>query len=251
MADRMDQQRPANEGQKQSDQSKNLARRDDQGTLSYYGAGNYSPFDLMRRFSEDVDRMFASLGFGSFGSMFQPWGTTQRRPSRTGSSSMGTLAWAPSVDVNTRGDDLVVAVDLPGIKPENVQIECDDNQLIIRGETKDEHSQEEKERGYLYSERSYGSFYRSIPLPQGVNADNARANFNNGVLEVTFPDAAKSLMPQRRRIPIQGTQQQPQDAQMSQPTQSSQPMQGSQGSQGMQGEQTRGQSTGESSQTGS
>jgi HSP20 family protein len=243
MADRMDQQRPADDGQMQGDQNKSLARRDDQGSLSYYRGGMYSPFELMRRFSDDVDRMFASLGFGSFGSMLQPWGTGQGRRSRTESSAMSTMAWAPSVDVNTRGDDLMVSVDLPGIKPENVQLECDDNQLIIRGETKDERSQDEKERGYWYSERSYGSFYRSIPLPQGVNPDNARANFNNGVLEVTFPGAAKSLKPQRRRIEIQGAQQS-QGAQSSQQTQSSQTMQGSQN---MQGGQSLNQSTSERS----
>src|SRR5213076_2922428 len=133
MADRMEQQRPAGEGQGQGNQNRSLARRDDQGGLSYYRGGTYSPFELMRRFSEDVDRMFASLGFGSFGSMLQPWSMAQGRESRTGTSAMSTMAWTPSVDIDTRGDDLVVSADLPGIKPENVQLECDDNQLIIRG----------------------------------------------------------------------------------------------------------------------
>jgi len=247
MTDRMDQQRPANEGATESNQNKGLSRRDDQGNLSYYGGGIYSPFELMRRFSDDVDRMFASLGFGSFGSMLQPWGTGQGSRSRTGSgmSAMSTMAWSPSVDINTRGDDLVVSADLPGIKPENVQIECDNNQLIIRGETKDERTQDEKERGYWYSERSYGSFYRSIPLPQGANADNARANFNNGVLEITFPGAAKAAT-QRRRIEIQGAPQSQGAQQMSQQSQSSQTMQGSQN---MQSGQSLNQSTGEHSQT--
>jgi len=164
----------------------------------------YSPFDLMRRFSEDVDRMFASFGLGSFGSMLQPWGQTQGRQS--GTNAISTMAWTPTVDISTRGEDLLVSVDLPGIKPDNVQIEYEDGQLIARGETRDERTQEEKDKGYWYSERSYGSFYRSIPLPQGVIPDNARANFNNGVLEVTFPGAAKSIQPQRRRIEIQGAQ---------------------------------------------
>jgi HSP20 family protein len=139
------------------------------------------------------------------------------------------MAWTPSVDVNPRGDDLVVSADLPGVKPENVQIECDNNRLIIRGETKDEQNRQEKERGYWYSERSYGSFYRSIPLPQGVNPDNARADFNNGVLEVTFPGAAKNLNSQPRRISI-GSGQQSQS--QSQSTSSSQAMQGTQNIQG-------------------
>jgi HSP20 family protein len=152
----------------------------------------------MRRFSEDVDRVFASLGFGSFGSMSESWDMSQR-------SGMSSMACAPSVDVTTRGDDLVMKADLPGIKPENMQIECDDNRLVIRGETGNEQSQEDKERGYRYSERNYGSFYRTIPLPQSVNPDNAKAAFNDGVLEVTFPGGARSLAPQRRSIEIEGT----------------------------------------------
>jgi HSP20 family protein len=219
MADRMEQQRPADEGQGQGNQYRNLARRDDQGGLSYYRDGVYSPFELMRRFSEDVDRMFAAFGLGSFGSMMQPLGQTQGRQS--GANAMSTMAWTPTVDISTRGEDLVVSADLPGIKPENVQIESDNNQLIIRGETRDERSQDEKEKGYWYSERSYGAFYRTIPLPQGVNPDNARASFNNGVLEVIFPGAAKGIQPQRRRIEIQGTQSM-QESQTSQAPQSGQ-----------------------------
>jgi HSP20 family protein len=242
MVDRLDQQRPSDQDRSQSDQSRGVAPRDDQNDLSNYQGsyqtrGTASPFELMRRFSEDVDRMFASLGFGS---MFEPWGTSRAGRRQAGTSAMSTMAWAPSVDINTRGDDLVVSADLPGIKPENVQIECDANRLIIRGETKDERSQNDKERGYWYSERNYGSFYRSIPLPQGVNTDNARADFKDGVLEVTFPGAAKSLNPQRRRIEIQGAQQ----AGDTQPMQSSQTTQ-----QGTQSGQSISQRTGESSQT--
>src|SRR5881397_116817 len=114
MADRMEQERPADEGQGQGNQNRNLARRDDQGGLSYYRGGMYSPFELMRRFSEDVDRMFASFGLGSSGSMMQPLGQTQGRQS--GTNAMSTMAWTPTVDISTRGDDLIVSADLPGIK---------------------------------------------------------------------------------------------------------------------------------------
>jgi len=203
MTDRIEQQRPADEAQGQGRQDNSgLAHRDDQGSVSYY-RGAYSPFELMRRFTEDVDRMFESFGFGRWGGMSQP-SLTQGRGS--GTNAMSTMAWTPPVDIGARGDDLVVSADLPGIKPENVQIECEENRLIIRGETRDESTQDDKDRGYWYSERSFGSFYRTIPLPQGVNPDNAKANFNNGVLEITFPGAAKSLQGQRRRIEIQSGQ---------------------------------------------
>src|SRR5438552_18971086 len=97
MSDQMTGQRPANDNQ--SNENRNLARRDE----SRYGMtryGNWSPFDLMRRFTEDVDRMFNALGFGNFGPSFEtmaPWSTTTSTP-----------MWTPSVDVITRGDDLVV-----------------------------------------------------------------------------------------------------------------------------------------------
>ena len=198
MADRMDNQRPANDEGRYEDRS--LARRDEERGLSRYGSGA-SPFELMRRFSEDVDRMFASFGFPSFSSLGWPSEGTRRALTRP-TTTMGMTTWTPTVDVFTRGNDLVVSADLPGIKPEDVQVESEGNNLVIRGESRTE--QENKEQNYWYSERSYGSFYRSIPLPQGVNTDSAQARFNNGVLEVTFPDAAKSLQPQRRRIEIQG-----------------------------------------------
>jgi HSP20 family protein len=224
MTDRIEQQRPANESQGQGRRDNTgLARRDDQGGISHY-RGAYSPFELMKRFTEDVDRMFESFGFGKFGGMSQS-SLTQGRGS--GTNAMSTMAWTPPVDIGTRGDDLVVSADLPGIKPENVQIECEENHLIIWGETRDERTQDDKDKGYWYSERSSGSFYRTIPLPRGVNPDNAKANFNNGVLEVTFPGAARSMQGQRRRIEIQGGQG-TQSTQGAQSTQQSQQIQSGQ-----------------------
>lgn len=239
MSDRIEQQRPANEGQSQGQtrqDNTSLTRRNDQGGMSY-SRGAYSPFELMRRFTEDVDRMFESFGFGGFGGMMQS-STMQGRGSST--NAMSSMAWSPAVDIGTRGDDLVVSADLPGIKPENVQIECEENRLIIRGETRDERTQDDKDKGYWYSERSVGSFYRTIPLPPGINPDNAKANFNNGVLEITFPGAARSLQGQRRRIEIQSGQ----GAQSTQSTQQSQPMQSGQMSSSDTGENTNTQTSG-------
>ena len=212
MADRMINQRPAD--QQGGFEERGLARRSEPRGLTRY-EGWSSPFELMRRFSEDVDRMFSSFGFGNFG---WPLERTGRELSFFPTTMPSTTTWAPSVDVMTRGDDLLVRADLPGIKPEDVHVEAEDNNLIIRGESSTE--QKKEDQGYFYSERRYGSFYRTIPLPQGVNVDNAQAQFNNGVLEVTLPGAAKNLQPQRHRIPIQGAgQQQIQQGQQSQPSQ--------------------------------
>jgi hypothetical protein len=110
-------------------------------------------------------------------------------------------------------------VDLPGMKPEDIEIETADNQLIVRGEHRDEKEQGDKDQGYWYTERSYGSFYRSIPLPPGIKAEEAKANYTNGVLQITIPGAARSLNPPRKRIPIAGagqTQTQTGQSQLSQ-----------------------------------
>ena len=86
-------------------------------------------------------------------------------------------------------------------------MDLDDNSLVIRGERKTEH--EEDEEGYYRSERSYGSFYRRIPLPSGVKAEEASADFRNGVLEITMP-AAKRTDAGRRQLEITGeTEEQP------------------------------------------
>lgn len=216
-----EQGRSESQGQTQS-QSQGLSRRADQGGMVRYG-GLVSPFDLIRRFTEDVDRLFLAA-IGGPGAV-APYETAGRAPARmSAGTSMPMVTWVPSVEVTTRGDDLVIATDLPGVKPEDVQVEVEGNNLIIRGESRAE--RENKDEGYWYSERSYGAFYRSIPLPPGVSANNVRAEFKNGALEVTLPGAAKSLQPQRQRIAIQGA---PQATQQAPGTQTAQGTTGSQG----------------------
>jgi HSP20 family protein len=117
---------------------------------------------MMRRMAEDMDRLFGNFGFG-----LQP------------------AAWAPQVETFRRGDQLVVRADLPGMKKDDVNVEVEDGVLTISGERCDEH--EEKRDDSYRSERTYGQFYRAIPLPEGVNGDQCDASFKDGVLEVTLP----------------------------------------------------------------
>jgi HSP20 family protein len=93
--------------------------------------------------------------------------------------------WAPSVDVVRKEGELVLRADLPGIKPEEVKIEVEDNVLTVSGEHREE--REEKEEHYVRRERRYGSFSRSMVLPKGVQADEIDARCKEGVLEVTVP----------------------------------------------------------------
>lgn len=91
----------------------------------------------------------------------------------------------PAIEVYEEKDDVVVKAELPGMKRENLELNISDNLLTIRGEKKKE--EEVKEKGYYYSERSYGSFTRTVEIPKGIQADKIRASFKDGVLEVRLP----------------------------------------------------------------
>jgi HSP20 family protein len=113
----------------------------------------------------------------------------------------GGTSWNPAVDIHETSNELRLDVELPGIREEDIQIEVENGMLSIRGEKSAERKEGEEGRYHLV-ERSYGSFFRSFQLPQGVDEKQIRANFNNGVLEVSIPKAA---LPQPRRIQIAGT----------------------------------------------
>jgi HSP20 family protein len=145
----------------------------------------YSPFGMMRRFADDMDRMFEGFGFPSM-RRFSPWGR-------------GTeAAFSPDVEMLERNGKLLIRADLPGLTKDDVNVDVSEHSITIEGERKCEH--ESTEEGVYTCERSYGHFRREIPLPEGVKTDNAKANFKNGTLEITLdaPDTARN----RRRIQI-------------------------------------------------
>lgn len=94
-------------------------------------------------------------------------------------------AWTPAIDVVREDGHLVVRADLPGIKPEEVKIEVEDDILTVSGEHRE--SKEEKDKHYVRRERRYGSFSRSMTLPKGVTAKDIKAETRDGVVEVTIP----------------------------------------------------------------
>lgn len=98
--------------------------------------------------------------------------------------------WQPSVDIAETDQALEVKVDLPGIKPEEVQINVSDNRLIIQGERKEE--KETKDKTVHRIERRYGSFYRAIPLPAGTKPEEVSAESDNGVITVRVPKAEQA-----------------------------------------------------------
>ena len=104
---------------------------------------------------------------------------------------------SPNVDVLENNDNIIVKAELPGLKPENVDVRVEGNMLIMRGEGAEE--SEKNEGQYHLHERRQMSFVRSIPLPTGVNADKANAEFENGILTLTLP---KNEEEKPRRISI-------------------------------------------------
>ena len=91
----------------------------------------------------------------------------------------------PRSDVVETEDGIEVTVELPGLEQKDIEVSLSDEALTIKGEKKVERKDEKK--GYYISERSYGSVFRSIPLPAGVDSDKAEASFKNGVLTVELP----------------------------------------------------------------
>ena len=115
-------------------------------------------------FSREVDRLFDAF-----------FGTGREQGRR----------WVPPVDLVEAEDHFVLKADLPGLAEGDVNIEVQDGTLTISGERKAEH--EQRERGWYRIERSFGSFNRSLTLPDGVDPDRIAAAFSDGVLEVRIP----------------------------------------------------------------
>jgi HSP20 family protein len=110
------------------------------------------------------------------------------------------VAWMPRIDVKAKGDDMVVRAELPGIDPDAVEIEVTDGVLTIRGERAVEDAREDE--GWLIRESSYGSFERSIVLPEGVTTEGIRADYKDGILEIHVPKALEAAKPKTTRIAI-------------------------------------------------
>jgi HSP20 family protein len=164
------------------------------------GRTTISPFSLMRRFSQEMDRLFGDSSRA--GGLATGFGRELGRLAGLEGST-----WLPQVEVFERNGKLNIRADLPGLSKDDVDVDITDNAVVIRGERHQE--KEENEEGYYRSERSYGSFHREIPLPNGAKAEEANATFRDGVLEITMP--ASQRQPQSRRIEIgegsQGQQQ--------------------------------------------
>jgi len=136
-----------------------------------------SPFAMMRELADEMDQMFRGVSTGA-----------------------EIQAWAPAMDVERCNGNLVLSAELPGMKKEEVKVEVTDDALVIQGERKQEHKEDHE--GYHRWERSYGRFYRSLPLPEGAKTDQVKAELKDGVLKVSIP--VPELAKKSRQIPVAG-----------------------------------------------
>jgi HSP20 family protein len=134
------------------------------------------PLTFLRQMTSELDRMFEAPGWPSF-----RFPLFRAKPPEA--------AWFPEIDVFEKDNRLVTKIDLPGMKKDDVKVEVTDGHLAISGERKTE--AEEKKENFYRCEREYGSFYRAVPLPEGVKLDDVKATFADGVLEVSIPLPAK------------------------------------------------------------
>jgi HSP20 family protein len=163
------------------------------------------------------EREPGELGRPAFLDPFQGWGPLQRMrdflgwdPFESFLPAAAAPASIPDIEVKETKDALVFTVDLPGVKPDEVDINVTGNRLTLSGK-REEEERDESDRFFAY-ERSYGSFSRSFTLPPGADPDSVKAEFDNGVLSIKV---AKRPEVQPKRIQVKGSQpaQQQQQAQ--------------------------------------
>ena len=165
--------------------SRAIERREGRGDLGARLAA--TPFSFMRRFAEEMDNLFEDFNFR------RDW------LAPVFGNELGAGIWSPQVEMLQHNGELIVRADLPGLTKDDVKVEITDNAITIEGERRGE--KEEKREGFYRSERSYGKFYRRLPIPEGVDVKDAEATFQNGVLEVKMK-ASKREQQKSRRLEI-------------------------------------------------
>ena len=143
------------------------------------------PAVLLRRMFRDLDPWLETRGW------FPP---ALRK-------TLGDFPWVPALEMTERDHTLVIKLDLPGLKKEEINVHFTDEGLVIEGERTNE--TEGKQNEWFTTERTYGRFYRVVPLPEAVNHMEVKATFKNGVLEVTVPvPVAEAKAPYK--VPVDG-----------------------------------------------
>jgi HSP20 family protein len=137
-----------------------------------------SPFSLLGRITEEFDRILQPI---------------------LSESETANIAWIPTVEISHQDGKYHILAELPGLSPNEVRVEVDDDAVILQGERQVE--REANEGGIRRSERQFGMFYRRIPLPEGADPEQAKAKFHDGILEIIMP--APNKQKERRQIQVE------------------------------------------------
>lgn len=164
-----------------------------------------NPFPTMWHWFEDMERMMPDFGLMNRlaprfypPDLFRPAFRMMRETPLWNEMADMAAKWTPAAELVRRDNDLIVKLDLPGVKREDIKIDIEDNKLIVYGERHDEI--EDKREGYYRSERTFGSFHRVIPLPENAKVDKADAVFDNGVLTISME--MPKAKPKAKRIEV-------------------------------------------------
>ncbi len=144
--------------------------------------GSWEPFTNLR---EEIDSLFENIAPGWTHNPLRQGRQSVAEPSRGAVVGWGTAV--PAVDVVDKQKEVLVRAELPGLDQKDIDVRLSDDMLTIRGEKKDEHEAGDEDGSYYVSERRYGTFQRTIRVPQGIDADKVEASFSKGVLTVTLP----------------------------------------------------------------
>jgi HSP20 family protein len=147
--------------------------------LSPFEMLRMTPFSLFRRMTDEFDRAL--------------------QPFFSADEAGATIAWTPTVEISEQDGKYRILAELPGLSPDDVRVEVEDDALVLQGERQVE--REGTEGGIRRSERQFGFFYRRIPLPEGADPEQAKAKFHDGILEITIPTPDRQA--KRRQIQIE------------------------------------------------
>lgn len=145
------------------------------------GAADWSPLANMRR---EFDRVLEEFPWAGWR---RPLARFDVEPFFRGFAGVGAV---PAVDIAEKDKEYEITAELPGMDENNIDVKFADGMLTIKGEKKEE--KEERKKDYFLSERRYGSFQRSFPVPESVDANRIEAKFVNGVLTIRLPKSAEA-----------------------------------------------------------
>ena len=145
------------------------------------GPAETSPLATLRG---EIDRLFDSFLREPLAGLDWPFGSQ--------------AGWSPAVDVAEDDEEVTVRAEIPGMDPKDLDVTISGNHLVLAGEKKE--SAEKKGKGFYHSERRFGAFHRSLPLPEAVDPDNVEAEYANGVLVIRLKKSPSAPV---KRIDVQ------------------------------------------------